>query len=581
MRKRLQFILIVLVSLCISACKNKPYPSSLIVADSLTNVKPDSAIILLENLREDMRYAPEATRMYYQLLCIKANDKAYIVHTSDSLILPVLHYYIRENSMQHLPEAYYYAGRICRDLGDAPQALDYFNKAIEAIEGDKNHSLRGYIYSQMGTLFVFQDMYDEALEIIKEAYQYDVLLKDSMGIIFDLRDMAGIYRRKENIDSSLYYYRKAYDLAHTIQHQRLMRIVQDQMASLYIQLGEYDLARTALQPSLSNLHQPSKSSVYSIASELHHRVGNIDSARYYYGELLSCGTIYAKQAAHQGLTEIAMANDNPKDALAHLQQYILCSDSIRRITNTESIRKMRALYNYQLREKENARLKAENEKKALIVFCILAIAFILLAFFFAYLQYNRRKRLLLSFKLERLQQIEKEQYRKSSEFIEENKRLIETMENKLQSAGETNNALKEQLRKQKEIIFYTNKQAEIELSERERARIILFNSDIYNLFKEQAYSDKHKITIEHWNTLEQTVNTAYQNFTENLNKLCQLSEHERRICLLIKINIPPTDMAKLTNHTKESISSTRRRLYEKVFREKGTPKQWDDFVFSL
>jgi hypothetical protein len=85
----------------------------------------------------------------------------------------------------------------------------------------------------MGTLFLYQDMYDEALMVFKEAYQCDVLLKDSTGIVYDLRDIAVIYRYKNNIDSSLYYYRKAYDLAHTIQHQQLMDVVQNQRHPLY------------------------------------------------------------------------------------------------------------------------------------------------------------------------------------------------------------------------------------------------------------------------------------------------------------------------------------------------------------
>ena len=91
--------------------------------------------------------------MYYRLLCIKANDKAYILHTSDSLILPVLHYYIEKDDERHLPEAYYYAGRVYRDLGDAPQALEYFEKAAEALPEDGGYKLKSKIYSQMGTLF--------------------------------------------------------------------------------------------------------------------------------------------------------------------------------------------------------------------------------------------------------------------------------------------------------------------------------------------------------------------------------------------------------------------------------------------
>ena len=48
--------------------------------------------------------------MRYKLLTIKANDKAYITHTSDSLILSLVDYYEHDGDPAYLGEAYYYAG---------------------------------------------------------------------------------------------------------------------------------------------------------------------------------------------------------------------------------------------------------------------------------------------------------------------------------------------------------------------------------------------------------------------------------------------------------------------------------------
>ena len=141
--------------------------------------------------------------MYYQLLCIKANDKAYIRHTSDSLILLVLHYYIEKRDERHLPEAYYYAGRVYRDLEDAPQALDYFEKAIDALPINEGYQLKSKIYSQMGTLFLYQKTYDEALKMFKEAQKCDIALKDSANMVFNLRDIADSYSCVDPIYSSL------------------------------------------------------------------------------------------------------------------------------------------------------------------------------------------------------------------------------------------------------------------------------------------------------------------------------------------------------------------------------------------
>ena len=88
--------------------------------------RPEEAITLLQGLADAMKTAPPSTQMYYRLLYIKANDKAYIPHTTDTLILPILHYYEKGGDPSLLSMAYYYAGRVYRDLNDAPQALDYF-----------------------------------------------------------------------------------------------------------------------------------------------------------------------------------------------------------------------------------------------------------------------------------------------------------------------------------------------------------------------------------------------------------------------------------------------------------------------
>jgi hypothetical protein len=51
--------------------------------------------------------------------------------------------------------------------------------------------------------------------------------------------------------------------------------------------------------------------------------------------------------------------------------------------------------------------------------------------------------------------------------------------------------------------------------------------------------------------------------------------------MLIKIGIKPVDIAYLTSHTEEAISSTRRRLYERAFHKKGKPSDWDKTILSI
>ena len=582
-----RLILLFIIQLCFWACDNKPYSHLMSMADSLTNTNPDSAVIYLNKLKDHIETAPRSVQMYYQLLCIKANDRAYIPHSSDSIILPILNYYKQTDDL-HLPETYYYAGRIYRDLGDAPQALDYFNNTLDALPSSSDsYSLKSKVYSQIGTLFLYQDIYDEALKMFKEAFHYDLLLEDSVGMSYDLRDMATSYRCLNQIDSAIYYYGKANDLALALHQQRFVSMIQSQMAGLYIQLKKYDLAKQFLQSSLSYQHKADKSGIFSVAAKYYHQLGTKDSAVYYYTQLLDFGTIYAKKAAHWGLAELAIDNNHEQDAIPHLRAYMQCVDSIRKITDREAIRQMRSVYNYKLREKEIAHLKSKNEQTKLIIISLLSLCAILASITFAYIQYFKLKQLQLTIRLKKIKRLKDKLYSRSVQFIEENKRKIEEleiMERKFLEVDQINTTLKEQLNAQKELIIYTNKQIKLDLNRREQSQAVLFKSEIYlHIQRQLKINDRSKrmLSDEDWKELEKLVNSTYNGFKENLYDIYNLSLFEYRVCLLIKINIQPIDIGKLTEHSKESISSTRRRLYEKVFHIKGAPKDWDDFIYSL
>ena len=73
---------------------------------------------------------------------------------------------------------------------------------------------------------------------------------------------------------------------------------------------------------------------------------------------------------------------------------------------------------------------------------------------------------------------------------------------------------KELIEQQKRSLYYAGKQAEFGLQEREKARRMLLDSDICKYFKEICNEEKDThLPPEKWNLLEQTVNTAYKDFT--------------------------------------------------------------------
>ena len=108
----------------------------------------------------------------------------------------------------------------------------------------------------------------------------------------------------------------------------------------------------------------------------------------------------------------------------------------------------------------------------------------------------------------------------------------------------------------------------------------LFNQPVY-LHIKQMLNEGHNITEKDWRELTDIVNATYTGFTDKLYSLYRMSEQDLRVSLLIKVRIQPKDIATLTAHSKESVASTRSRLYQKVFGKKGSTKDWDDFILSI
>lgn len=61
----------------------------------------------------------------------------------------------------------------------------------------------------------------------------------------------------------------------------------------------------------------------------------------------------------------------------------------------------------------------------------------------------------------------------------------------------------------------------------------------------------------------------------------KLSLTELKICCLIKIQIPPAQIARLLEVSTNYIYMVRTRLYEKIHKQKGKAKDLDMFILNL
>ena len=575
----IHFFLTISLFIGIVACQQKPYPASLITVNELTYSRPDSALILLEQIKDEIITEPKHIQAYYQLLTIKARDKAYIEHTTDSMILPIVTYYEKRKDKEHLAEAYYYAGRVYDDLHDAPQALDYYQKAAFSLKDSKDYRLLKVIYSQMGKLFLYQSVYSEAQKTYKQAYHYSTLIDDKKGIIINLCDIGLSFMALHKADSALYYFEKAYQYAQLSENKKLISRTLNALADIYMQQGKADLALKIFQTFDTSQKEVIGNLV--LGGDVYFQTGQVDSALFYYNRLLLNNDIYALYAGHRGLAKIAQQQSNYKEATRHLELYNLYSDSIKEITNTEAIYKVQSLYNYQLREQENEKLRVYATKQGRWVIICFFTVLLLTAIMLIYIQYNKRKKIQLKMQLEKLEYLKEEQYHKSNQFIEDNKRKIAELEAALQQSAQDNDNKQKLLAAQREQIIRLNSKVEADQKEQVLAETAFKQSDIYNKFHEAISNTSIKIETKDWEQLRTELDNCYKNFTLRLRAIYPISDMELKICMLLKTDISITGTAYLCARSKSAIVSARKKLYEKVFKETGKPEQWDEFILSF
>lgn len=585
--KRLTYIIYTFCGVLLLLSCGQRYDSTLIAIDSIADADADSAAVLLS--RVDTVEISEANRMYYHLLRAKVDDKRDVLEMTDEQAEQLVTYFEDDGDERLLPTAYYYGGRICVENSNAPQALDYFRKAEVLLtddhirpmpEDDHEKALLSKVYSQMGYLFVYRKMYDEARQCSEQSYKLDKAIRDTIGMIFNLRDIGISYKWADKEREALPYFYQARILAIEANDEFMKTSVCLQLAGAYLDLNKVDSAKKYAIPLLKTIEQTDSSAVLCLISKIYQKSNQIDSARYYSQLLLKHGKKYALCQAHQILAEINIRKNRSAEALQHYREYQELKYWIDKANSTEDIALANSAYNYQKKETENYELKIENDHKEKILLVTIAAIVVLVLVFFLFFNRYRHKQ---AAKLKELERIKEELFRQSEEYRQQSRQQIAELEVQLQDAGTTNDELRQQLENEKGKLEASLEMAIVKEREAKQSLRIIRDSKPYRqILHLTNEGTPQAITDEDWKELSAFVNQEYKGFTTRLNELCgKMSELEYRVCLLIKADTDLNKMAEILIKAQPTISTTRSRLYHKAFGKKGHAKDWDAVIKAL
>ncbi|MBP3766673.1 MAG: hypothetical protein J6I31_00120 [Prevotella sp.] len=584
--KRLHDIVCTLCGLLLFSC-GQQYEPELIAIDSMADTSPDSAAVLLSKF--DTLNVSEGNRMYYYLLRAKVSDHLDQLDATTEEAEQLVTYFEDDGDEHLLPIAYYYGGRICAENSNVPQALDYFHKAevlltdghsLPMPEDDQDKALLSKVYSQMGYLFVYRNMYEEARRCSEQSYELDKDINDTVGMIFNLRDIGISYKWADKEREALPYFYQARTLANKAHDEFMKTSVCLQLAGTYLDLNKVDSAKKYVLPLLNMIERTDSTAILSILSDFYHKSNQTDSAEYYSQRLLLCRRKDAQCHAHQILAEINIRKNRSAEALQHYREYQELRYWIDKANSTADIAQANSAYNYQKKEAENYELKIENDhKEKILLMTVAAIIVLVLAFFLFFNRYRHRQ----ATKLKELERIKEELFRQSEEYRQQSRQRIAELEVQLQDAGTTNDELRQQLENEKGKLEASLEMAIVKEREAKQSLRIIRDSNAYRqILRLTNDGSPQTITDEDWKELSAIINQEYKGFTQRLFELCgKMSELEYRVCLLIKADTDLNKMAEILIKAQPTISTTRSRLYQKAFGKKDSAKDWDAVINSL
>ncbi len=537
-------------------------------ADSLMEIDMDSApsaLRMLDSMSPHVPYLSKSRRMRYELLRAKAMNKSNVYFRSDSTMKEVAAYYSHHGTPNEKMMAWYLLGCVYRDLGEAPAALEYYQKAAACADTtaeDCDYSILNKIYAQSAIVLHSQKLIDEELDMWHKAEYCGKRAHNIRMAISAFENTVRIYY-------ALNDYNKVMQISDSASSAYLNSGYKDKAArAIFIQIDIY-LKRGDIKNAEACLHKYEKYGdifsspgnvkpgleLYYYYKGLSLLAGNrVDSAEYYFRKMLTGSARDEKEAAYRGLLSVYRSRRNSDSVFHYARLYCDANDSSwLRLTSSEAQR-VQSLYRY-TRNRQQAELRERevSELRLTIVFLSVISLIVVLEL---YMWHRRRSFRMKSLLLEKnrmysdLLHRSGEISRELSAALGENSRLA----SELEASGRR---LRAELDKMQDMSSTDADWASLQK---------LMESDLIKNLHDQAAHGR-SAGQKDWSRLNTYVENRYPRFLSFINNLgsSSLSQNEKKVAILIKLHFLSSEISCLLDISPQNLSNIRRRLNQKLF----------------
>ena len=468
-----------------------------------------------------------------QLEELERQNRADSVMHDLALAQSLADHFDRHGTRNEQLRAHYILGRTHADRGELPQAVAAYNDAADRADTtatDCDYRTLSRAYAQLAQLYYNQLLPDNMIRHGRMAMKYTKMANDTMAYLACYAMLAEGYEMKNMSDSALQILLDSYSLYNKIGSRQLASSLCCSIAEIYRQQKNYSQAQKYMgeYETQSNFFdkcdniEPGKEIYYFCKGQLCLDMSDKNCAEHYFRKLFGVANTYdLKIAAFDGLQRYYAKFFN-RDSLV---KYDRLSDSICSIAHNDvemqKTLQVQAMYDYTHSQQIAHQKEQEAEwfKTTLLVVCALS-AILILLFVIAYI-HNR----------------------------DEKQRLRDRI--RLLSG------------------YAVNKN--------------LYDSPIAQHFRELLKANPYQNpSMNDWKELAALIESEIPNFREKLQTDShQLSDAEYDVCMLIKIQIPSSDIARLKQIVPSYVTQIRKNIYQRLFAKKGRANELDEYIMSL
>ena len=591
-RRLINILLALGVLVILSGCSGNGYTPSLLAADSVMAVNPDSALHILDSLSAETPHWSRSQRMRHALLTMKAQNKAYVPFTSDSIAKNLVSYYNTWGNANERMTAYYLLGCVYRDKRDSPRAIEAYQTAISQADttaGDCDFLTLSRVHAQMAGEFHHQLLLSKEIEAQHKASRYAFIAKDTINAIFALEKSTSAYillNKQDSAEIILKDVRKKY-----MKYGFIQNALQASTSLMYMYVKNYNRLPEAKQlmdeyEKRSNLFDrnhdlsTNRRLYYYYKGQYYDGMNQLDSAEYYYRKVYYPQMPFtAQNSMFEGLLSIYSKRRQPDSIAKYAKLYCEVNDSSIAKKDQELTAQMAATYDYGIYQKEALESESRAYKAQLLVITIVIVLFFCGGFL--YIQWKKHLRKQKKEQLLKQREIDdlKEKYTTTVDEYTNNLHTLQLIDIAHQ---ETIALIRQELIKENSFL-----RERIEtLKRQEGLSKQLANSSQFadtEIMKRINYLVNHPfegLTETELKQLVLTASTYYPSLLHDLNNSPNISQQEIRACILISQALRESDIANLLNTSAQRITNIKATLNKVLFGQSSARSLYKNLIMK-